>query len=170
MIYPSFSIKDVKSKIENELHFTCARLILDNYPLDDQQCVSASNLKPGTLIRCAMARQNRQKRKINTGPGSKERRQIKAQRAANELKLLLAAMTPDQLALTLQQIEGARFCRSILEAKADLCRTKEVSKLMKSDRERVGRLMKSDRERVGRLMKRLRLLNPRSVSNFLFSL
>ena len=117
-----------------------------------------------------MAKQNRQKRKINTGPGSKERRQIKAKRAANKLKLLLAAITPDQLALTLKQIEEARFCRSILEAKADLCRTKKVGKLMKSDRERVGKLMKSDRERVGGLLKRVRLLNPRSVSNFLFSL
>ena len=39
---------------------------------------------------------------------------MKAEQAANQLKLLLATMIPDQLALTLKQIEEARFCRSIL--------------------------------------------------------
>lgn len=61
-----------------------------------------------------MAKQGRQKRKVNTGPGSKDRRQMKAEQAANQLKLLLATMIPDQLALPLKQIEEARFCRSIL--------------------------------------------------------
>ena len=147
MISSFISIEQVKAKIKEELNFTCARLLLDNHPLDDQQIVSATKLKPGTLIRCAMMKQGRQRRMINTGPGSKDRKRIKAQQAALEQEQ--------------EQIKEVSFCRSILEAKADLCSMRRL-RLLK-------RMLKKRRLLKRRLSKR-RLLKRRSVSNVLFSL
>ena len=116
VIHPSLSIAQLKIKIRDELGFTCARLIVDDCPLDDSK--SVTTLAPGTLVRAAMAKQGRQKRKVNHGPGSKERRQIKARQAADQLKLLLDLMTPEQLSSTLKQLEEVRVPFSLSSTEA----------------------------------------------------
>ena len=95
-IQMSDTIGDVKRRIRNSLDHCASRLTLNDKPLDDALLVRDSGSLPRTYIRAARGKQIRKKRRINHGPGSNQRRKMKAQQSQERLKKIVAQMSSQE--------------------------------------------------------------------------
>ena len=66
--------------------------------------VGDSEIKPGSCLRAAKAKQNLKLRRVSKGPGSKQRRRTKIAEARQQVNELLAFMSPDERRAVLKTI------------------------------------------------------------------
>lgn len=86
----SLTIVQVKQRIGEVLKFTVVRLLLEDRLLDDDLLVEGSELTASISVRGALDEHNWKKRRVNHNPGSRDRRDFRAQRTEDAFLSLLA--------------------------------------------------------------------------------